>query len=234
MAKGFFITGTDTNIGKTFTSCALLHLLSQQGFKVAGMKPIASGSTVVQEGTRHSVTLNGHRLQNADALALMRHSNLPLHYAQVNPYCFEPAIAPHLAAAQADVEIDINTIQQAYDEISKQADWVIVEGVGGWRVPINSKQTVADMALQLKLPVILVVGMRLGCINHALLSMESLKSTGVEIKGWIANKMDDMDFYQETLKTLQNKMKMTYLGSMPYFENAQLDLDQCTQINLKV
>ena len=237
MTKGFFITGTDTNIGKTIASCALLHTLSQQGFKVAGMKPIASGAELnsnIDSANPHSKRPEGI-LQNEDALALIEHSNVPLDYQQVNPYCFKPAIAPHLAAQQAKIEIAMPIIEQAYAELSKQVDWVIVEGVGGWRVPINPQQCVADIALQLKLPVILVVGMKLGCINHALLTIESIKAAGIPLKGWIANQIDpEMQCYEQTIKTLQNKMNTTYLGSLPYFNKGRFDPEQnnFTDLNL--
>ncbi|VAW99826.1 Dethiobiotin synthetase [hydrothermal vent metagenome] len=222
MANGIFITGTDTGIGKTIASCAVMHELAKQGHKVAGMKPIASGACF-QKG----------QLQNEDALALIKHANISVDYKQVNPYCFESAIAPHIAAKQARVDINMSIIQQAFTELGKQADWVVVEGVGGWMVPINEQQVVADIALELALPVILVVGLRLGCINHTLLTMESMQSKGVNIMGWIANQLDpDLTATEQIIKTLQNKLNSSYLGYLPYFDKGLFDPDK--KIDLKL
>jgi len=222
MTNGIFITGTDTGIGKTIVSCALMHELAQQGYKVAGMKPIASGAS-----------FHNGQLQNEDALALIQHANTSADYERVNPYCFEPAIAPHIAAKQARVDINMSIIQQAFTELGKQADWVVVEGVGGWMVPINEQQVVADIAFELALPVILVVGLRLGCINHTLLTMESMQSKGVNIMGWIANQLDpDLTATEQIIKTLQNKLNSSYLGYLPYFDKGLFDPDK--KIDLKL
>ena len=222
MANGIFITGTDTGIGKTIASCAVMHELAKQGHKVAGMKPIASGACL-QDG----------QLQNEDALALIQHANISVDYQQVNPYCFEPAIAPHIAAEQANVDIDMSIIQESFAELAKQVDWVVVEGVGGWLVPINKKQVVADIALELQLPVILVVGLRLGCINHALLTMESMRSKGVNIMGWIANQIaPNLSATDRIIKTLQNKLNSHYLGFLPYFEKGIYDPGKIIDLKL--
>lgn len=224
MANGIFITGTDTGIGKTIASCAVMHELAKQGYKVAGMKPIASGARF-QNG----------QLQNEDALALIQHANISVDYQQVNPYCFEPAIAPHIAAEQAGVDIDISIIQESYLELSKQSDWVVVEGMGGWLVPINQEQVVADIALELQLPVILVVGLRLGCINHALLTMDSMKAKNINIMGWIANSVDsNLTAKEKIIKTLQNKLDSTCLGYLPYFDKGYFDPTNTFNLTIKL
>ncbi len=224
MTNGIFITGTDTGIGKTIASCALMHELAKQGYKVAGMKPIASGARI-QNG----------QLQNEDALALIQHANICVDYKQVNPYCFEPAIAPHIAAEQAGVDIDISMIQESFTELSKQADWVVVEGVGGWLVPVNEEQAVADIALALQLPVILVVGLRLGCINHALLTMDSMRSKNVNIMGWITSQVDPtLAATEQIIKTLQNKLHSAYLGYLPYFVKGHFDPTQGVRLQIKL
>ena len=223
MANGIFITGTDTGIGKTIASCAIMHELAKQGFSVAGMKPIASGATSHQG-----------QLKNDDALALMRHSTAAQEYKYVNPYCFEPAIAPHIAAELAGIEINMNSIQQSYAKLCEKVDWVVVEGVGGWLVPINMEQEVSDIADQLNLPVILVVGLRLGCINHALLTLESIRSKNIKIIGWIANHVvPKLHSSDQIIKTLQNKMNTTYLGYLPHFDKGHFDPSQTINLNLE-
>ncbi|RKZ96463.1 MAG: dethiobiotin synthase [Gammaproteobacteria bacterium] len=199
-----FVTGTDTGVGKTFISVALIKLLQQQGLKVAGMKPIASGCEPTVEG-----------LRNDDALRLSQQSNVDLPYDLINPYAFEPAIAPHIAAEQADIEIDLNIIQQNYQKIQQQVDAVVVEGAGGWLVPLNKSQTMADLAIQLELPIILVVGIRLGCINHALLTVKAIESTGLSLQGWIANHPEPSEQGAEIVKTLKQSIKAPCLGNVP-------------------
>ena len=147
--NGFFVTGTDTEVGKTRVSVALIELLQQQGKTVAGMKPIASGCENTPEG-----------LRNEDAIALIKQANIELPYDVINPYAFEPAIAPHIAAEQAGITIDLSLIKQCYQDIQQQADAVVVEGAGGWLVPLNKQHTMADLAVQLELPVILVIAIR--------------------------------------------------------------------------
>ena len=199
-----FVTGTDTGVGKTFISVALIELLQQQGLTVSGMKPIASGCEPTVEG-----------LRNDDALRLSQQSNVDLPYDLINPYAFEPAIAPHIAAEQADIEIDLNVIQQNYQKIQQQVDAVVVEGAGGWLVPLNKSQTMADLAIQLELPIILVVGIRLGCINHALLTVKAIESTGLSLQGWIANHPEPSEQGAEIVKTLKQSIKAPCLGNVP-------------------
>jgi dethiobiotin synthetase len=174
--RGFFVTGTDTGVGKTRVAVALIHGLVGRGLRVAGMKPIASGCRL-SEG----------RLVNDDALALRAAANTAVAYSDVNPYAFEPAIAPHVAARQAGVTIERSRILQSYRTLSLTADAVVVEGAGGWLVPIGSAATMADVARDLCLPVVLVVAMRLGCINHALLTAGAISTSGLLLAGWIAN-----------------------------------------------
>jgi dethiobiotin synthetase len=172
----YFITGTDTDVGKTLVSCALLHGFAARGRRVVGMKPVAAGCTA--------------GALSDDVLQLRAASNITASDELVNPYAFEPAIAPHLAAQQAGVVIDLMRIVAAYRKLAAQADVVIVEGAGGFMVPLNGSQTGADLAQQLGLPVILVVGMRLGCINHALLTVRAIAELRLQCAGWVANVLD--------------------------------------------
>lgn len=205
VAKGYFITGTDTGVGKTLISCALLHVLNQRGLRSAGLKPIASGAMPTPEG-----------LRNEDALALQAAAGVRLPYPQVNPYCFEQPIAPHIAARQADVCIELSVIVSAYQQAASQADIVIVEGVGGWLVPINAHETTADLARALGLPVILVVGVRLGCLNHALLTHQGIAASGLPLAGWVANIVSDEAAAEENIHTLQQRWPdIPLLGVVP-------------------
>lgn len=202
MGKGFFVTGTDTGIGKTTVSCALLRAFAAQGKKVAGMKPIAAGSE------------NG---QWPDVELLFTASNVNVARQQINPYAFDPPISPHLAAQRAGTEIDLSVIHCAYRELSAAADIVIVEGVGGFLVPVNRHQTGADLAKTLNLPVILVVGMRLGCLNHALLTAQAIKAVGLPLAGWVANCIDpQMLVLAENTATLEQRLEGPLLGGFPF------------------
>ncbi len=174
--RGFFVTGTDTGVGKTRVAVAILHALAGAGARVAGMKPVASGCALV----------NG-RLINDDARALQAASSVKLTADEVNPYAFAPAIAPHVAARRAGVVIDLSRLVAGFEQLAARADSVVVEGAGGWLVPIGEARTMADLAAALRLPVILVVGMRLGCINHALLTAEAIAASGQLLAGWVAN-----------------------------------------------
>jgi dethiobiotin synthetase len=178
-SRGFFITGTDTGVGKTLVACALVHAFTQQGRRVAGMKPVAAGAVHTAEGWL-----------NEDVTRLRAAANVSAALTLLNPYCFEPAVAPHIAANEAGVEIDLEVIARAYAQLAAQSDIVIVEGVGGFCVPLNAKQDSADLAVRLALPVLLVVGMRLGCLNHALLTAAAIRARGLALAGWIANRID--------------------------------------------
>lgn len=202
MGKGFFVTGTDTGIGKTTVSCALLHAFAAQGKKAVGMKPIAAGS---ENGQWHDVEL------------LIAASNIRTARECVNPYAFDPPVSPHLAAQQAGVEIDLAVIQRAYQALSNQVNIVIVEGAGGFLVPLNRHQSGADLAQSLNLPVILVVGMRLGCLNHALLTAQAIKAAGLQLAGWVANCIDpQMQALTENIATLEQRLDGPLLGVVPF------------------
>lgn len=199
----FFVTGTDTNVGKTLISCALLHGFSVQGKRVVGMKPVASGCNAKE--------------QNDDALQLRAAGNVAVSYGQINPYCFLPAIAPHIAAQRAGVEIQFSRITASYQELAAQADVVIVEGAGGFLVPLNAQQDSANLVRELNLPVILVVGMRLGCLNHALLTVEAIVTRGLTLAGWVANLIEpDMTMCEENIAALQQRISAPLLGVVPY------------------
>lgn len=199
----FFVTGTDTGVGKTLISCALLHAFAAQGRRVAGFKPVAAGCDE-----------DDH---NEDAKALRAASSMQLTYGQVNPFCFPHAIAPHLAARHAGARIDFKRILTSYHELAGQSDVVVVEGVGGFLVPLNEKQDSADLAKELDLPVILVVGMRLGCLNHALLTVRAIDDHQLECAGWVANILDaDMPALQENIDALRERIAAPLLGIVPY------------------
>ena len=199
----FFITGTDTGVGKTLVSRALLHAFIARGMNVVGFKPVAAGCDE-----------DGH---NDDAKALRAASAMQLSYGQVNPYCFPHAIAPHLAARRAGSRIELGRIVEAYQELTRQADEVIVEGAGGLLVPLNDRQTSADLARELNLPVVVVVGMRLGCLNHALLTMRAIAEYQLQCAGWVANVLDaGMPALQENIDSLRERIAAPLLGVIPY------------------
>jgi dethiobiotin synthetase len=203
---GYFITGTDTGVGKTVVAVAMINALKAQGKTVAGMKPVAAGCESTPQG-----------LRNDDALQLQQAASVELPYKLINPYAFEPPIAPHIAAEEAGVEIDIEHIKQCYEEIAAQVDTVVLEGAGGWLVPLNDTATMADVAIALNLPVVLVVGMRLGCLNHALLSVESIQAKGAKPAGWVANQIDnDMQKYQKNVNSLKSRIGTPLLGEIPF------------------
>lgn len=208
--KHVFVTGTDTEVGKTRITTGLMAVLQQQGLKTVGMKPIASGCE----------WLDG-QWQNEDALAMMAQSNVSLPYTLVNPYAFEPAIAPHIAAEQVNTEVSSAQIKQQFEQIKQQADAVVVEGAGGWLVPINGAETMADLAAVLGLPVVLVVAVKLGCINHALLSVESIERRGLKLVGWVANHLDAQNESSQIIDTLKRYIKAPCLGVVPRLEPTQ-------------
>jgi dethiobiotin synthetase len=209
--QSFFITGTDTGVGKTHVSCALIRELVAMDLRVAGMKPLATGAHY-QHG----------ELRNEDAMQLMAAANVDVPYEWVNPYCFEPAIAPHIAAQQAGVNISLDVIHQAYRHLADRADVVVVEGVGGWLVPIGDTQTMADVATSLDLSVLLVVGLRLGCLNHALLSAQGIERDTQHFVAWVANMLaPSMPVLQENLETLKSRMPVPLIAVMPFTSSLQ-------------
>jgi dethiobiotin synthetase len=205
--RGIFITGTDTGVGKTVVACALVRGLRDGGARVAVMKPVASGAFQTPEG-----------LRNADALALMEAAGADLHvYEDVNPYCFEPAISPHIAAKEAGIEIDTSIIRQKYDQLAAGVDWVVVEGAGGWFAPITEHQTMADLAWALSVPALLVVGLKLGCLNHARLTRLGVESHGVPLAGWVVSGIDrHMTRIEANLETLERVFGEPPLALVPH------------------
>jgi len=206
MAAAFFVTGTDTEVGKTTIAAGLLHAARQAGLSTAAAKPVASGCEMTADG-----------LRNSDALALLAECTLPMRYEQVNPFAFEPAIAPHLAAREAGVELSAERLAEPVRRmLALQADFSLVEGAGGWRVPLAGRENLSDLVLLLGLPVILVVGVRLGCINHALLSAEAIERDGLRLAGWVANIVDPATSrLDENLATLGERLAAPCLGRVP-------------------
>ncbi|MHB8448345.1 MAG: dethiobiotin synthase [Rudaea sp.] len=206
MSRSAFIAGTDTGIGKSVVSAALLAALNAGGRRAVGMKPVASGCRPTPHG-----------LRNDDAELLIAHSTGAPDYALVNPYALPEAIAPHLAAAHSGVEIRLEPILAAFAALSTTSDFVVVEGVGGWMVPLSAVLMQADLVRVLKLPVLLVVGLRLGCLNHAQLSAQAIAADGCEFAGWIGNRIDPhMDCAEENLATLRDRLPAPCLGILPF------------------
>lgn len=207
-----FITGTDTGVGKTRVAAALCRALAAHGTRVAAMKPVASGCTETPEG-----------LRNEDALALLAAMNVRARYSEVNPYAFAPAIAPHIAAREAGVDIDFNVLDRAYERLALQAQTLIVEGAGGWLAPLDATRGFADLAAHWQMDVVLVVGMRLGCLNHALLTVESIERRGLALRGWVANCIDPgFERLTENVSTLQSRISAPCLGFFPFAPQADL------------
>lgn len=205
-SQGFFITGTDTGVGKTLVSCSLLHGFAASGKSVIGMKPVAAGAVRGARG-----------LINDDVALLRAASNVDAPPALVNPYCFEAPIAPHLAAEQAGAVIELELILDAYRKLSSIADIVIVEGVGGFCVPLNRGEDSADLAQRLGLPVILVVGLRLGCLNHALVTARAIRAQGLTLAGWIANRIDPtMAAAGRNVAALAERLSAPLLGDIEF------------------
>lgn len=219
----FFIAGTDTDVGKTLIATGLLLAAKARGLSTLAIKPIAAGCEDTAEG-----------LRNDDALQLQRAMSLQLPYEQVNPVALQPAIAPHIAAEQAGRRLRVSQLEgYCRGALMQRADLALIEGAGGWRVPLNRTETLADLAKALNVPVILVVGVKLGCINHALLTAEALAHDGVQLAGWVASQIEpDMPCYEQNINTLKALIHAPCLGVVPYLEQASaeaasayLDLD---------
>lgn len=207
-ANGLFITGTDTGVGKTWATLCLMRALQSRGLRVVGMKPVATGA-VWREG----------RLVNEDALALREAGSVSLPYELVNPYVFEPPVSPHIAADLAGERIELARVVEIFHELRRLADGVLVEGVGGWKVPLNEREQVADLAMAVGLPVIMVVGLRLGCLNHALLTYESINSSDIRLAGWIANQVaSDFPYADENVRTIDLALGLPPMARLPYLE----------------
>ncbi|AZD32231.1 MULTISPECIES: dethiobiotin synthase [Pseudomonas] len=224
MSQAYFVTGTDTDVGKTTVAAGLLHAARLSGLSTAAGKPVASGCELTPKG-----------LRNADALALLAECSLPLTYDEVNPLAFEPAIAPHLAAREAGVALTVQALLAPMRQVlAKGADFTLIEGAGGWRVPLADQDNLSDLAMALDLPVILVVGVRLGCINHALLTAEAIAQDGLQLAGWVANIIEPKTSrLEENLATLAERLPAPCLGRVPRLkaisaeavaEHLQLDL----------
>jgi dethiobiotin synthetase len=215
----YFVTGSDTGVGKTLISCALLHAFAERGQRVVGMKPVAAGED--EDG------------RNEDVKKLRAASNVMASLGQINPYSFAQALAPHIAARNAGVRIDLTRILTSYRELCSQAEVVIVEGAGGFKVPLNELQDSAGLAQQFDLPVILVVGMRLGCQNHALLTADAIAATGLQLAGWVANVLDaEMPALRDNIAELEQRLNAPLLGVVEYQQQfdpraaaAQLNID---------
>jgi len=206
MARGIFITGTDTGVGKTVVAAGLVRLAAARGERAVGLKPVASGATPTPGG-----------LRNEDALALAAESSVALPYHLTNPHCFEPAIAPHLAAAEAGAALSAAGLAEWYARASAEAGLAIVEGAGGWRVPLHPTSFLSDLPEQLGLEVILVVGLRLGCLNHARLTLEAIEHSGrCRVLGWIGNRIDPgFERLDDNLVTLDRLLGGPPLAVLP-------------------
>jgi dethiobiotin synthetase len=216
-AHGIFITGTDTGVGKTVVACGLVRALRKAGARVSVMKPVASGSLRTPEG-----------LRNEDALALMEAAGLDdlTLYARVNPYCFEPPISPHIAAEADKIEIDVDLIRHEFEQLAASADWIVVEGAGGWLAPLNERETMADLASALAIPVLLVVGLKLGCLNHAQLTRLAVRAHGVPLVGWVASAIDpQMSHLEANLESLERLLGEPPLAAVPYLSDGGMRLE---------
>jgi dethiobiotin synthetase len=213
MAKAYFVTGTDTDVGKTLIAAGLLAAANAKGLSTAALKPVAAGCERTAGG-----------LRNADALILQQTMSLQLTYEQINPIALEPAIAPHIAAARAGVRIEVQRLAGICRGVLMQrADLTLVEGAGGWRVPLNGREYLSQLAQELQLPVVLVVGMRLGCINHAVLTAEAIARDGLPLAGWVANRcLAEMACYEENLSTLKGLLRAPCLGEVPFLSAPDL------------
>ena len=216
MKKRYFIAGTDTDAGKTMVACALLAKARGQGLTTAAVKPVAAGCIDTKDG-----------LRNDDAEQLLAQCTLPLYYEQVNPVAFMAPIAPHIAAQQQGQRMQVGRLAGFTSGVLMQgANLTLVEGAGGWRVPVNERETLADLAIALSIPVVLVVGMRLGCINHTLLTVEAITRDGLELAGWVANCIDpQMGELDANVTTLQHRIQAPMLGLVPNFS----DINEASQ-----
>lgn len=206
MSCAYFITGTDTGIGKTLISSALLHTLASMGIRAAGMKPIAAGASLIEGAWRN---------EDADMLAAAASVALPPELA--TPYLLKEATAPHIAASLEQVAIDLDHIRHCYQQATAQADAVVVEGVGGFRVPLTDRFDTADLAQMLGLPVIMTVGLRLGCLNHALLTADAIAARGLTLAGWVANGIDAaMPFADDNVAALRQRLPAPFIGALPW------------------
>ncbi|MCX8957262.1 dethiobiotin synthase [Erwinia psidii] len=210
MTKCWFITGTDTEVGKTVASQALLQAARSAGFRAVGYKPVASGCELTPEGVR-----------NSDALALQRNSVLLLPYEDINPLAFMEPTSPHIASELEQRPILFSRLSAGLAALSRQADWVLTEGAGGWYTPLSASTTFADWVVQEQLPVVLVVGIKLGCINHAMLTAQAIQTSGLRLAGWIANVVQPAGRrHAEYLASLQQRLAAPMLGEIPHLSDS--------------
>ncbi|MGH8551362.1 MAG: dethiobiotin synthase [Methylococcales bacterium] len=203
---GVFVTGTDTGVGKTRVCVGLMETLKKKGVQVSAMKPVATGCDPAEDG-----------LRNEDAVLLRAHASVSVDYDLVNPYAFTAPVSPHIAATQAGREICLASIVRIFNLLREQSEFVIVEGVGGWEVPLNTMERVSDLARILGLPVLLVVGLRLGCLNHALLTSAAIRASGCELIGWVGNRIDpDFICLDENMATLRTRIPAPVVGLVPF------------------
>lgn len=208
MIKKWFVTGTDTEVGKTVASCALLQAASAAGYRSVGYKPVASGSEMTAEGIR-----------NSDALALQRNGSVTLPYEQINPLAFIEPTSPHIISAEEQRPITFSAMSAGLLNLTGKADWIQVEGAGGWFTPLSETTTFAEWVISEQLPVILVVGVKLGCINHAMLTAQAVAAAGLSLAGWIANGVQPAGKrHAEYLATLKQRLPAPLLGEIPWLE----------------
>lgn len=207
MPRTYFIAGTDTGVGKSFIAASLLEAANQRGLRTAALKPLAAGADETPEGPR-----------NEDAVLLRAHASVAMSYEQVNPVLLKAPIAPHLAAAQEGRRLSAERLVGfCRGAMMTPSDLLLIEGAGGWRVPLNGREMLSELPRKLRTPVILVVGMRLGCLNHALLTVEAIAADGLQLAGWVANQIDpEMSCFDDNLATLQGLLPAPLLGTVPY------------------
>ncbi|WP_165311717.1 dethiobiotin synthase [Vibrio ziniensis] len=211
MINALFIAGTDTDVGKTVASKAILQAIASKGFTTIGYKPVAAGCERTEQG-----------LRNSDALHLMKVATQEMPYEDVNPYALELAASPHIAAKHENLTIDYKVLSDKLDYLKTKADTVLVEGAGGWRVPVSDTDCLSSWVKQEKLPVVLVVGVKLGCLSHAILTAESIEADGLNIVGWVANRINPgTEHYAEIIEILESRIKAPKLGEIPYVPSAK-------------
>jgi dethiobiotin synthetase len=204
--RGVFITGTDTEVGKTVVSTAMVRALVAAGYRIAAMKPVAAGADLAPAG-----------LRNSDALSLIEAANVAAPYELVNPHCLSLPASPHIAALQAGIRIESAPIVRAFDKLASLSDLVVVEGAGGWLAPISDTGTMADLATALDIPVVLVVGLRLGCLNHALLTAQAIEASGLWLAGWIGNHVQPhFEHASENIAALEARLSAPVLDIVPF------------------
>lgn len=224
MTERYFVTGTDTEVGKTVASCALLQAANLRGLRSAGYKPVASGSDMTAQG-----------LRNSDALALQHNSSVMLDYDQVNPWTFAEPTSPHIVSAESDMPITLEGMSAGLRALEAEADWILTEGAGGWFTPLSETFTFADWVVAERLPVILVVGIKLGCINHAMLTAQAIEQAGLRFAGWIANDVQPPGKrHTEYLATLRRVLKAPFMGEIPWLAHAPFATQNGHYLDLNV